>query len=76
MRLQAELIVKHSRLHLYPYIALTVIVLFGLPILGELIQDWARDDNYSHGFFIIPISVYLLYWKRDDMSFPSRRSRW
>ena len=76
MRLQAGLIAEHIRSHLYPYIALTVIVLFGLPVLGELIQDWARDDNYSHGFFIIPISVYLFYRQRDDISFPAKPSRW
>ncbi len=75
MRLQAGLIAEHIRSHFYPYIALAVIVLFGFPVLGELIQDWVHDDNYSHGFFIIPISIYLLYRQRDELSFPARSSR-
>ena len=75
MRLQAGLIAEHIRSHLYSYIALVAIVLFGFPVLLELVQDWMRDDNYSHGFFIIPISVYLLYRQRAEMSFPARPSR-
>ena len=26
-----------------------------------LIRDWTNDDNYSHGFLIIPIALYLIW---------------
>ena len=28
-------------------------------VLGKLIHDWATDDNYSHGFLIVPLSLYF-----------------
>ena len=37
--------------------------LFG-PVLGRLWQDWATDDNYSHGFLIIPLAAYFVWERR------------
>ena len=39
---------------------------FGLlywPVVTRLWQDWANDDNYSHGFLIIPLAAYFV-WER------------
>ncbi len=33
------------------------------PILLEMGRDWARDDNYSHGFLVPLVSAYFL-WRR------------
>ncbi len=76
MRLDRELIVKHLKLHRYPYAVLMVLLLFSIPILGDLIRDWYRDGNYSHGFFIIPISIFLFYRKRHELKLPAKTSRW
>ena len=35
-------------------------------IFRGLIQDWSENDNYSHGFFIPFISIYMIYTLRDD----------
>ncbi|MDH4158304.1 MAG: exosortase/archaeosortase family protein [candidate division Zixibacteria bacterium] len=69
-------IVDHIKTHLYPYIILATAVLCSIPILKDLIGDWIRDDNYSHGFFIIPIAVYIFYRRRNDLSLPARPSAW
>jgi exosortase len=34
-------------------------------VLARLAQDWAYDDNYSHGFFIIPVAVWFAWNDRD-----------
>lgn len=34
-------------------------------VLTKLVSDWANDDNYSHGFLIVPIAVYLAWERRD-----------
>jgi exosortase len=34
-------------------------------VLAKLVSDWWTDDNYSHGFFIIPIAAYLAWERRD-----------
>jgi exosortase len=37
-------------------------------ILDRLIQDWTNDDNYSHGFFIIPLAAYFLWERRTQIA--------
>ncbi len=34
------------------------------PVLVKLVHDWWTDDNYSHGFLIIPIAAYLVWERR------------
>lgn len=34
------------------------------PVLSALVRQWARDENYSHGFVIIPFAVYFAWRKR------------
>lgn len=38
-------------------------LVFG-PILVRLAADWKNDDNYSHGFLIIPLALYLVWERR------------
>ncbi len=33
-------------------------------VLAKLALDWWTDDNYSHGFFIIPVAAYLAWERR------------
>lgn len=36
-------------------------------VLARLIHDWSVDDNYSHGFLIVPIALYLAWERRDRL---------
>ena len=46
-------------------------------VIARLIHDWATDENYSHGFFIVPIALYLAWERRDALSQASwRGSMW
>ncbi len=43
----------------------------------ELIQVWNSNEDYSHGFFILPISLYLIWRKKGEiLSQPSVPARW
>ena len=33
-------------------------------VLVKLVHDWYFDDNYSHGFLIIPLALYLAWERR------------
>lgn len=33
-------------------------------VLVGLVRDWAIDDNYSHGFLILPIALFLAWERR------------
>jgi len=65
-------IVKHK----FVYILTFLIFLFNIKEFIELVSDWYRDDNYSHGFLIIPVSIYLFYRQRTKLKFPAIPNKW
>lgn len=34
------------------------------PVLRSLVSDWTTDDNYSHGFVIVPFAVWFAWERR------------
>ncbi len=48
-----------------------IVVVFGWsywPVLMELVDQWRRIPDYSHGFLVIPLAGYFLWARRE--SFP------
>lgn len=45
-------------------------------VLAALVRDWATDDNYSHGFFIVPLALYFAWERRDRLAAAERRPSW
>ncbi len=74
-QLNANIINFHLKKHLSLYTLLALLTLSNITVLAGLFNDWVRDGNYSHGFLIIPISVYLIYRRRKELVFPARTSR-
>jgi exosortase len=33
-------------------------------VITKLVHDWSIDDNYSHGFLIVPIALYFAWERR------------
>lgn len=33
-------------------------------VIARLVADWANDDNYSHGFLIVPLALYFVWERR------------
>ena len=44
-----------------------------LPVLSSLVRQWASDDNYSHGFIVLPFAAYFAWRQRDALARASRR---
>ena len=38
------------------------------PVLAKLVHDWATDDNYSHGFFIVPLAAFFAWERRKALA--------
>jgi exosortase len=36
-------------------------------VVSSLVRQWASDDNYSHGFLIIPLAVYCAWERRRQL---------
>jgi len=50
--------------------ALLVAAGFGLlywPVIVKLVSDWYHDDNYSHGFLIVPLALYFVWERREKL---------
>jgi exosortase len=37
-------------------------------VLSSLVRQWASDENYSHGFIIVPFAVYFAWQKRHALA--------
>jgi exosortase len=58
----------HSRLKFVPAVAAACA--FGLlfrDVVVKLVHDWATDDNYSHGFLIVPMAMYFAWLRREEL---------
>src|SRR5204863_3404597 len=45
-------------------------------VLVSLVRDWMTDGNYSHGFLVAPIALYLGWQRRARVEEPTARWRW
>lgn len=37
------------------------------PTVSSLVRQWASDDDYSHGFFVIPLALFFAWERRDRL---------
>ena len=37
-------------------------------VLSGLVSAWSTDDNYSHGFFIVPLALYFAWERRHKIA--------
>ena len=45
--------------------------------LSSLVQQWASDDDYSHGFFVLPLAAFFVWERRNALRrAPSQPSIW
>ncbi len=45
-------------------------------VLVRLVDAWTNDGNYSHGFLIIPIALYLVWERRARLEASPARPTW
>lgn len=58
-----------DRSSIYQIALLTICFLLAYgSILGQLVQIWYTNEDYSHGFLIIPISAILLWMRRESLA--------
>ena len=43
-----------------------VVWLYG-GVLSSLVSQWASDDDYSHGVFVVPLAVFFAWARRDAL---------
>jgi exosortase len=46
-------------------------------VATALVRQWGADDNYSHGFLIVPLAIYFVWARRATLrQVPARPSSW
>ncbi|MGC9196981.1 MAG: exosortase/archaeosortase family protein, partial [Syntrophobacteraceae bacterium] len=54
-----------------------LILLLYAPVLAPLVRDWINLPDFSQGFVIVPISLYLVWQKRETLrNTPPTPSNW
>ena len=56
-------------------VAAAILVTYGA-VLGGLVKQWESDQNYSHGFFVIPLSLYFAWERREALASAVVRPHW
>ncbi|HEV3339849.1 MAG TPA: exosortase/archaeosortase family protein [Pirellulales bacterium] len=46
------------------------------PVCGELIHAWNTEPDYSHGWFVVPLVIYMLWTRRTTMPGRAERFAW
>jgi exosortase/archaeosortase family protein len=46
------------------------------PNLDYLQSIWSSDPNFSHGYFVLPIALFILWVRRDTLPVDDLRPRW
>ncbi len=63
---------RHRDLAIACVLAAALLWVYG-GILSSLARQWASDDNYSHGFFVLPLAVYFAWERRRALLDAPRR---
>jgi len=45
-------------------------------VITKLVADWHANENYSHGFLIVPIAIYFAWERRADFARAPIRPSW
>lgn len=56
-------------------LATAILLTYGSVLVG-LVRQWGADDNYSHGFFVIPLALYFVWERRAALASAVRRPHW
>lgn len=56
-------------------IAASFVVLYW-SVLVKLVHDWATDDNYSHGFVVVPLAAYFVWERRQRLAALQPQPHW
>lgn len=64
-------LIDHIKRFIYFYILLAFVIILNIPVFVDLIKDWYSDSNYSHGFLVIPIAIFVIYRRRHELKFPA-----
>ncbi|MBI4529439.1 MAG: VPLPA-CTERM-specific exosortase XrtD [Deltaproteobacteria bacterium] len=64
---------KHIRILALLAVFVGCLALLYHDVVARLVTDWIIDENYSHGFLIVPVALYLAWERRHRLQAAPRR---
>ncbi|NLC71457.1 MAG: exosortase, partial [Desulfuromonadaceae bacterium] len=58
------------------FVALFVFNAAFFPVWKSLVDAWSSSEDYSHGFLIVPLAVYILWRKRQELARMDGEGNW
>ena len=65
-----NLLTVHINKYRYAYLLVGLTAVLNLHVWIDLARDWLQNDNYSHGFLVIPVAIYIIYSRRKEFVWP------
>ena len=56
---------NHNELNVLLAVFFVFFIIVFFPVWKQLIQLWLNSDDHSYGLFILPISIYIIWQKKD-----------
>ena len=47
-----------------------------IPVIRDLFSIWYKNSDYSHGFMVIPLSIYFVWMKREELKAIDIKPSW
>lgn len=57
-------------------VTLFLLLLLFAPVFSDLVQRWAEDPDYSHGFLVIPLCGYMIWRRRSSLASQAVNPSW
>ena len=57
-------------------LVLGALLLLYWQVIRSLVDAWSTDDNYSHGFFIVPLALYFAWERRAKILASPQQTSW
>jgi len=58
---------EKNKLYVALFSLLAIVGVLYWPVIVPMVKVWASDDNYSHGFLVPIISLYLAYLRKNEL---------
>ncbi len=56
--------------------AVVVLLAIYFPILRNMVQQWSVDEDYQHGFIVVPLALFFAYQRRWDLEDARIQGSW
>jgi len=58
------------------FLLVTVFIMVFFPTWKSLFNAWSSSDDYSHGFLIVPLSLYFIWQKKENLAAVTVKPSW